>query len=116
MRINPVLQIVRRIDVAVRGVKWSDNGDLVAILSEASFYVLSHDREVCAPFLLLCPKSCVTTTELVSGRRGGPQQGVRLRAIARPRGLLNMLLQCLGVLLIVHQRTQSVHVSEHRGP
>lgn len=40
------LQIVRRIDVAVRGVKWSDNGDLVAILSESSFYILAHDREV----------------------------------------------------------------------
>ncbi len=39
-------QIVRRVDVTVRGVKWSDNGDLVAILSEASFYILAHDREV----------------------------------------------------------------------
>lgn len=40
------MQIVRRIDVAVRSVKWSDNGDLVAILGETSFYVLQHDREV----------------------------------------------------------------------
>ena len=39
-------QVVRRIDVPVRGVKWSDNGDLVAILSESSFYVLAYDREV----------------------------------------------------------------------
>lgn len=44
------LQIVRRIDVAVRGIKWSDNGDLVAILSEASFYILAYDREVHANF------------------------------------------------------------------
>jgi coatomer subunit beta' len=42
-----MMQIVRRIDVAVRSVKWSDNGDLVAILGETSFYVLQHDREVC---------------------------------------------------------------------
>ena len=41
-----MMQIVRRIDVAVRNVKWSDNGDLVAILGESCFYVLSHDREV----------------------------------------------------------------------
>jgi Coatomer WD associated region len=41
-----LVQIVRRIDVAVRSVKWSDNGDLVAILGETSFYVLQHDREV----------------------------------------------------------------------
>ena len=40
------MQIIRRIDVPVRDVKWSDSGELVAILSESSFYILSFDRGV----------------------------------------------------------------------
>ncbi len=39
-------QVVRRIDVPVRAVKWADSGELVALLSEASFYVLSYDADV----------------------------------------------------------------------
>lgn len=38
--------IVRRIDVAVKDVKWSANGALVALLSQASFYILSFDAQV----------------------------------------------------------------------
>ena len=40
-----ILQVVRRIEVTVRDVKWSEAGELVAILSDASFYVLSYDRD-----------------------------------------------------------------------
>ena len=39
----PLLQLVRRIDVMVRDVRWSDSGELVAILAESSFYILRYD-------------------------------------------------------------------------
>ena len=39
----PLLQLVRRIDVTVRDVRWSDSGELVAILAELSFYILRYD-------------------------------------------------------------------------
>lgn len=39
----PLLQLVRRIDVTVRDVRWSDSGELVAILAESSFYILRYD-------------------------------------------------------------------------
>ena len=38
------VQVIRRIDVPPRDVKWSDNGELVALIGEASFYVLRFDR------------------------------------------------------------------------
>lgn len=37
---------MRRIDVAARTVKWSDSGDLCAIVSDASFFVLAYNREL----------------------------------------------------------------------
>ena len=40
-----MLQVVRRIEVSVRDVKWSEAGELVAIISDASFYVLQYDRD-----------------------------------------------------------------------
>ena len=45
------LQVIRRIDAPVRDVKWSDNGELVALVSEASFYVLRYSREAVDAFL-----------------------------------------------------------------
>lgn len=39
------LQVVRSIDVTVRDVRWSDSGELVALVGEASFYVLRFSRE-----------------------------------------------------------------------
>ena len=38
-------QVVRSIDVSVRDVRWSDSGELVALIGEASFYVLRFSRE-----------------------------------------------------------------------
>ena len=38
-----LLQLVRRIDVTVRDVRWSDSGELVAVLAESSFYILRYD-------------------------------------------------------------------------
>ena len=37
--------MVRSIDVAVRDVRWSDSGELVALIGEASFHVLRFSRE-----------------------------------------------------------------------
>ncbi|KAI8462483.1 MAG: coatomer WD associated region-domain-containing protein [Monoraphidium minutum] len=37
-------RLVRRIDVGVRDVIWSESGELVAIIGESSFYVLSFSR------------------------------------------------------------------------
>lgn len=37
--------MVRSIDVTVRDVRWSDSGELVALVGEASFYVLRFSRE-----------------------------------------------------------------------
>ncbi|KAK9848483.1 hypothetical protein WJX84_008248 [Apatococcus fuscideae] len=38
-------KVVRRIDVPCRDVLWNDSGEMVAILSESSFYVLRFDQE-----------------------------------------------------------------------
>lgn len=38
-------QVVRRIDVAARGVHWSEGGSLVAIAAESSFYLLEYNRD-----------------------------------------------------------------------
>lgn len=37
--------VVRRIEVDATNVSWSTSGDLVAITSEDSFYVLRYDRD-----------------------------------------------------------------------
>lgn len=39
-------RVIRRIDVVVKNVYWSDSGDLVAIASESSFYILKYNRDV----------------------------------------------------------------------
>jgi coatomer subunit beta' len=39
------LRVVRRIDVAVKNVFWSDSGEFVAIASESSFYILRFNKE-----------------------------------------------------------------------
>ncbi|KAI3425793.1 hypothetical protein D9Q98_007768 [Chlorella vulgaris] len=44
-------KVVRRIDVAARGVYWSEGGSLVAIASEASFYMLEYNRDVAESYL-----------------------------------------------------------------
>ncbi|XP_073394902.1 coatomer subunit beta'-1 isoform X1 [Physcomitrium patens] len=41
-------RVIRRIDVVVKNVFWSDSGDLVAIASESSFYILKYNRDVVA--------------------------------------------------------------------
>ena len=41
-------RVIRRIDVAVRDVWWSESGDLVCIASESSFYILRYDAEATA--------------------------------------------------------------------
>lgn len=38
-------KLVRRVDVDVTQVVWSDTGDLVAIIGEETFYVLKYDRD-----------------------------------------------------------------------
>ena len=49
---NPFgLQLIRRIDVPVRDIRWSDSGELVAIISEASFYILRLDSQAVNDFL-----------------------------------------------------------------
>ena len=39
------VQLVRRIEVPAKDIKWSGGGDLVAIVGESSFYVLRYTRE-----------------------------------------------------------------------
>jgi coatomer subunit beta' len=45
------VQLVRRIEVPAKDIKWSGGGDLVAIIGEASFYVLRCDRDAMAAAL-----------------------------------------------------------------
>ena len=45
------LQLIRRIDVPVRDLRWSDSGELVAIISESSFYILRLDSQAVDSFL-----------------------------------------------------------------
>ena len=40
-----IVQLVRRIEVPAKDIKWSGGGDLVAIMGESSFYVLRYDRD-----------------------------------------------------------------------
>ncbi|DBB15486.1 TPA: hypothetical protein ACH3X3_003709 [Trebouxia sp. C0006] len=44
-------KLIRRIDVPVRDIRWSDSGELVAIISEASFYILRLDSQAVDSFL-----------------------------------------------------------------
>ena len=41
-------RVIRRLDVAVKDVWWSESGDLVAIASESSFFILRYDAEATA--------------------------------------------------------------------
>ena len=43
--------VVRRIDVAVKNVYWSDSGDLVCLTTDSSFYVLKYNREAVAAYI-----------------------------------------------------------------
>lgn len=42
---------MRRIDVPVKDIRWSDSGELVAIISESSFYILRLDSQAVNDFL-----------------------------------------------------------------
>ncbi|EMS68585.1 Coatomer subunit beta'-1 [Triticum urartu] len=44
-------RVIRRIDVTVKNVYWADSGDLVAIASDTSFYILKYNRDVVAAYL-----------------------------------------------------------------
>ncbi|AQK80377.1 Coatomer subunit beta'-3, partial [Zea mays] len=44
-------RLIRRIDVNVKNVYWADSGDLVAIASDTSFYILKYNRDVVASYL-----------------------------------------------------------------
>ncbi|CAM6085087.1 unnamed protein product [Calypogeia fissa] len=44
-------RVVRRIDVNVKNIYWSDSGDLVAIASDSSFYVLKYNRDIVSSYL-----------------------------------------------------------------
>ncbi|XP_078428551.1 coatomer subunit beta'-1 isoform X2 [Wolffia australiana] len=39
-------RLIRRIDVNVKNLYWADSGDLVAIASDTSFYILKYNRDV----------------------------------------------------------------------
>ncbi|MBA0565315.1 hypothetical protein Golob_010199, partial [Gossypium lobatum] len=39
-------RLIRRIDVTVKNLYWADSGDLVAIASDTSFYILKYNRDV----------------------------------------------------------------------
>lgn len=43
--------MVRRIDVPVKDIRWSDSGELVAIVSESSFYILRLDSQAVNDYL-----------------------------------------------------------------
>ncbi|KAI6671932.1 hypothetical protein NL676_006817 [Syzygium grande] len=44
-------RLIRRIDVNVKNLYWADSGDLVAIASDASFYILKYNRDVVVSYL-----------------------------------------------------------------
>lgn len=44
-------KMVRRIDVPVKDIRWSDSGELVAIVSESSFYILRLDSQAVNDYL-----------------------------------------------------------------
>ncbi|KAI3712040.1 hypothetical protein L1987_70589 [Smallanthus sonchifolius] len=44
-------RLIQRIDVNVKNLYWADSGDLVAITSDSSFYVLKYNRDVVSAHL-----------------------------------------------------------------
>lgn len=44
-------RLIRRIDVNVKNLYWADSGDLVAIASDTSFYILKYNRDVVFAYL-----------------------------------------------------------------
>ncbi|XP_022714928.1 coatomer subunit beta'-2 isoform X1 [Durio zibethinus] len=44
-------RLIRRIDVTVKNLYWADGGDLVAIASDTSFYILKYNRDVVQSYL-----------------------------------------------------------------
>ncbi|KAF6142000.1 hypothetical protein GIB67_037968 [Kingdonia uniflora] len=44
-------RLIRRIDVNVKHLYWADSGDLVAIASDTSFYILKYNRDIVSSFL-----------------------------------------------------------------
>ncbi|KAI3928793.1 hypothetical protein MKW98_024394 [Papaver atlanticum] len=44
-------RLIRRIDVNVKNVYWADSGDLVAIASDTSFYILKYNRDIVSSYL-----------------------------------------------------------------
>ncbi|XP_048337202.1 coatomer subunit beta'-2 [Ziziphus jujuba] len=44
-------RLIRRIDVNVKNLYWADSGDLVAIASDTSFYILKYNRDVVSSYL-----------------------------------------------------------------
>ncbi|KAK6148876.1 hypothetical protein DH2020_016401 [Rehmannia glutinosa] len=44
-------RLIRRIDVTVKNLYWADSGDLVAIASDTSFYILKFNRNVVSAHL-----------------------------------------------------------------
>ncbi|KAF6156074.1 hypothetical protein GIB67_038066 [Kingdonia uniflora] len=51
LRHNPNGRLIRRIDVNVKHLYWADSGDLVAIASDTSFYILKYNRDIVSSFL-----------------------------------------------------------------
>ncbi|KAJ6715238.1 COATOMER SUBUNIT BETA'-1 [Salix viminalis] len=43
-------RLIRRIDVTVKNLYWADSGDLVAIASDTSFYILKYNREIVSSY------------------------------------------------------------------
>ncbi|KAG6425374.1 hypothetical protein SASPL_115805 [Salvia splendens] len=48
---NKSFGLIRRIDVNVKNLYWADSGDLVAIASDSSFYILKYNRDVVSAHL-----------------------------------------------------------------
>ncbi|XP_076946282.1 coatomer subunit beta'-1-like, partial [Bidens hawaiensis] len=44
-------RLIQRIDVNVKNLYWADSGDLVAIASDSSFYILKYNRDVVSAHL-----------------------------------------------------------------
>ncbi|XP_047316950.1 coatomer subunit beta'-2 [Impatiens glandulifera] len=44
-------RLIRRIDVNVKNLYWADGGDLVAIASDTSFYILKYSRDAVTSYL-----------------------------------------------------------------
>ncbi|KAA8535000.1 hypothetical protein F0562_030003 [Nyssa sinensis] len=43
-------RLIRRIDVNVKNLYWADSGDLVAIASDSSFYILKYNRDIVSSY------------------------------------------------------------------